>query len=69
MRIPVEGHPNLYRDEYTGAIINCDVEDYQNYVNALSKKEQEKNEIEEMKNEIKEIKSLLKKLVNQNETI
>jgi len=69
MRIPVEGHPNLYRDAYTGAIINCDVEDYKNYVNAISKKDQEKAEIEEMKNEIKEIKSLLKQLVNKNETI
>ncbi len=69
MRIPVEGHPNLYRDEYTGAIINSDVEEYSNYVNAISNREKEKNEIEEMKREISEIKSLLKQLVNKNETI
>lgn len=65
MRIPVEGHPNLYRDEYTGAIINTDVEEYRNYVNAINNREQEKLEIEEMKKEISEIKSLLKELVNK----
>ena len=65
MRIPVEGHPNLYRDEYTGAIINTDAEEYRNYVNAINNREQEKLEIEEMKKEISEIKSLLKELVNK----
>lgn len=65
MRIPVEGHPNLYRDEHTGAIINTDVEEYRNYVNAINNREQEKIEIEEMKKEISEIKSLLKELVNK----
>lgn len=69
MRIPVEGHPNLYRDEYTGAIINTDVEEYKNYVTAINNREQEKTEIEQMKKEISEIKSLLRELVNKNETI
>ena len=69
MRIRVEGHPNLYRDERTGAIINTDTQAYENYVNALSQKENEKKEIMEMKNEIQEIKSLLKQLVNKNESL
>ena len=29
--IPVEGHKNLFRDESTGAIINCDNTAYQNF--------------------------------------
>ena len=69
MRIPVEGHPNLYRDECTGAIINVDVEEYKNYVNAINNREKEKTEIEQMKREISEIKLLLSQLVNKNETI
>jgi SMC interacting uncharacterized protein involved in chromosome segregation len=69
MRVRVEGHPNLYRDERTGAIIDTDTQAYENYVNALSQKEGEKREIMEMKNEIQEIKSLLKQLVNKNESI
>ncbi len=69
MKIPVEGHPNLFRDEYTGAIVNTDVEEYKNYVNAINNRQNEKTEIEQMKREISEIKLLLKQLVNKNETI
>ena len=32
--IKVEGHPNLYRDENSGAIINCDSTAYNQYVNS-----------------------------------
>jgi len=66
MRIPVEGHPNLYRDSETNAIINCDKSEYINYLNSVSKKEKEKTEIEFMKNEISEIKTLLYKLLEKN---
>ena len=48
--IKVEGHPNLYRDPKTGAIINCDDHGYSQYV----------------KSDIDEIKSLLKILVEGN---
>ena len=33
--IKVEGHPHLYRDEKTGAIINCDDIGYEQYVKSL----------------------------------
>jgi len=66
MRIPVEGHPNLYRDSETNAIINCDKSEYINYLNSISRKEKEKTEIESMKNEISEIKTLLYKLLEKN---
>jgi hypothetical protein len=68
MRIPVEGHPNLYRDSETNAIINCDQSEYINYLNLISSKEREKTEIENMKNEIGEMKELLKKLLEKNES-
>jgi hypothetical protein len=68
MRIPVEGHPNLYRDSETNAIINCDKSEYINYLNLTASKEREKTEIENMKNEIGEIKDLLKKLLEKNES-
>jgi hypothetical protein len=66
MRIPIEGHPNLYRDSETNAIINCDKSEYINYLNSVSNKEKEKTEIEFMKNEISEIKTLLYKLLEKN---
>ena len=62
--IPVEGHRNLYRDATSGAIINCDVNGYNQYLNAKKEKKHQKEEIEQIKNDIEEIKSLLKELLN-----
>ena len=36
--IPVEGHKNLYRDEKSGAIINCDITGYNMYKKSKHKK-------------------------------
>jgi hypothetical protein len=62
--IRVEGHPNLYRDEGSGAIINCDSVAYNQYVNSLSTRDFQKKELNEMRKDIDEIKSLLKELLN-----
>ena len=64
--IKVEGHPHLYRDEKSGAIINCDSMGYNQYVNSLRQKELQKNELDKMKDDISEIKFLLKKLTMGN---
>ncbi len=60
--IRVEGHKNLYRDENSGAIVNCDFTGYDNYVQSLKSKEKEKDEIKQMKNDIQDIKDVLKEL-------
>jgi hypothetical protein len=62
--IPVQGHPNLYRDEQSGAIINCDNNSYTQYVNSLNLRESQKKELDNMKKDIDEIKSMLKELLN-----
>lgn len=62
--IKVEGYQNLYRDEHTGAIINCDSISYDQYVNSINQREFQKREIIEMKKDIDEIKVLLKELLN-----
>ena len=64
MMIPVKGHPNLYRDEETGAIVNCDNTSYNQYVNSLNNRKSKKRELDEMKKDIEEIKFLLKEIVN-----
>ena len=64
MMIPVKGHPNLYRDEETGAIVNCDNNSYNQYVNSLNNRKSQKRELDEMKKDIEEIKSLLREIVN-----
>jgi hypothetical protein len=62
--IPVKGHPNLYRDEKSGAIVNTDTNAYTQYVNSLRNRETQKSEIDKIKDDINEIKSLLRELLD-----
>ena len=63
--IPVEGHKNLYRDEKSGAIINCDITGYNMYKKSKHKKQSHQSRINEMQKEIDELKSLLSQLVEK----
>ena len=64
--IKVEGHQNLYRDERSGAIINCDSTSYNEYLSSLSIRDYQKKEIEHLKSEMSEIKNLLKELLYES---
>ena len=61
--IRVEGHKHLYRDEKTGAIINCDTSGYMRYKKMKNKKITEKSEIDALKSEIDTLKGLLNELI------
>jgi len=63
--IRVEGHKNLYRDEKSGAIVNCDTTSYNQYVNSLNYKDLQKQELDRMREDIDEIKVLLKEFLNK----
>jgi hypothetical protein len=63
--IRVEGHKNLYRDEKSGAIVNCDTTSYNQYVNSLNYKDLQRQELDRMREDIDEIKVLLKELLNK----
>lgn len=63
--IPIEGFPNLFRDENSGAIVNCDTLEYQKYSKMKKNKQEQKQEIEYLKSEVSEIKSLLMELINE----
>ena len=62
--IRVKGHTNLYRDENSGAIVNCDSVTYNQYLNIVNNRESQKKELDMIKQDITEIKSLLKELLN-----
>ncbi len=64
--IKVKDHPHLYRDEDTGAIVNCDSAGYDRYMNRVKRKNSEKEELNNMKKDIEEIKALLRELVKNN---
>ena len=62
--IKVEGHKNLYRND-SGAIINTDSVEYNQYMKVKNKRISEKSEIQRLRNEIDEIKSMLSELTNK----
>ena len=64
--IQVEGHKHLYRDENTGAIVNCDTSGYMRYKKMRNKKLIEKPEIDSLKSEIDTLKGLLNDLIQKN---
>jgi len=61
--IKVEGHKNLYRED-SGAIVNTDTNEYNNYIKLKNERKKQKEEIETIKNDISEIKSLLMEIIN-----
>lgn len=67
--IKVEGHQNLYRDEKSGAIVNCDSMAYNQYVNSIEQRDFQKRELDKMKDDINDIKLLLKKMIMNSENI
>ena len=67
----VEGHADLIRDPRTGAILNNDKSEYDNYIKMRAKRKEGTNRIDNMeddlkslKDDINEIKTLLKALSN-----
>ena len=67
----VEGHADLIRDNSTGAILNNDTSQYNQYLTLLAKRQQGTERIDNMetdlkdlKDDINEIKSLLRALSN-----
>lgn len=62
--IPVEGHKNLFRDEDSGAIVNCDTNEYNQYIKMKNERQKQKDEISELKQDVQLIKNLLMELIN-----
>ena len=67
----VEGHADLIRDNSTGAILNNDTSQYNQYLSLRAKRQQGTDRIDNMeddlkslKDDINEIKTLLKALSN-----
>ena len=67
----VEGHSDLIRDNSTGAILNNDTSQYNQYLSLRAKRKQGTDRIDNMeddlkslKDDINEIKTLLKALSN-----
>jgi SPX domain protein involved in polyphosphate accumulation len=59
----VEGHKHLFRED-SGAIVNTDTHQYNEYIRMRSERKKQREEIDGLKNDISEIKSLLMEIIN-----
>tara|TARA_B100001250_G_scaffold48402_2_gene37839 strand:+ start:9402 stop:9605 length:204 start_codon:yes stop_codon:yes gene_type:complete len=64
--IKVEGHPHLYRDESSGAIINRNSMEYNQRLKVKKSADKQESELKRMREDIDELKNLLKMLVEKN---
>ena len=62
--IPIAGHNNLFRDESSGAIVNSDTIEYNQYIRMKNERQRQKDEIAELKSDVQQIKNLLMELIN-----
>jgi hypothetical protein len=69
IKIKIKDEFNLFRDSSTNAIVNTDMQSYNNYISSKKTKEEEskkiesiENEIINVKNDLNEIKELLRNL-------
>ena len=61
--IPVEGYKGLYRDEDSNAIVNCNENEYDEYLHIKNTKILEKKEIDRLKSEVNDLKILVENLI------
>ncbi len=71
-KVKVKDSGSLYRDEESGAILNCSDFEYNNYLDLKNKRlneiqdlESQKKDIDNLKNEINEVKDLLKQVLTK----
>jgi len=65
MKVPVEGHSGFYRDSSSGAILNCNDSEYNNYIKTKELKIKERQEIENIKNDVSEMKDMMKLILSK----
>tara|TARA_B100001248_G_scaffold181375_1_gene138066 strand:+ start:244 stop:453 length:210 start_codon:yes stop_codon:yes gene_type:complete len=64
-RIKVKDSGSLYRDEKSGAILNCSDSEYDNYLKLKQQKLQEVDEMDKLKDDVDELKSMMKLILSK----
>tara|TARA_Y100000361_G_scaffold111712_1_gene101887 strand:- start:844 stop:1053 length:210 start_codon:yes stop_codon:yes gene_type:complete len=64
--IKVKDHDGFYKDTSSGAVINKNNSDYQQYVETRDRLLSEKERLDSIENDIHDIKSLLLKVLESN---
>ena len=64
-KIKVKDSGSLYRDEKSGAILNCSDSEYDNYLKLKQQKLKEANEMDKLKDDVDELKSMMKLILSK----
>ena len=64
-KIKVKDSNSLYRDEESGAILNCNDTAYDNYLKMKQNKLNEVNEMDKLKDDVDELKDMMKLILSK----
>ena len=64
-RIKVKDSNSLYRDEESGAILNCNDSAYNNYLKMKQNKLNEVSEMDKLKDDVDELKDMMKLILSK----
>ena len=64
-KVKVKDSGSLYRDEESGAILNCSDSEYNSYLKLKQKKMDEAGEMDKLKNDVDELKDMMKLILNK----
>ena len=64
-KIKVKDSGSLYRDEESGAILNCSDSEYNSYLKLKEKKMKEVSEMNKLKDDVDELKDMMKLILSK----
>tara|TARA_B100000508_G_scaffold91638_1_gene71407 strand:+ start:3201 stop:3407 length:207 start_codon:yes stop_codon:yes gene_type:complete len=65
MKLKVKDSGSLYRDEESGAIINCSNSQYDEYLKLKEQKMKEVSEMDKLKDDVDELKNMMKLILSK----
>ena len=65
MKIKVKDSGSLYRDEESGAILNCSNSEYDSYLKLKKQNIEDGNEMDKLKNDVDELKDMMKLILSK----
>ena len=64
-KVKVKDSGSLYRDEDSGAILNCSDSEYNNYLKLKQQKLKEASEMDKLKDDVDELKDMMKLILSK----
>ena len=64
-KVKVKDSNSLYRDEESGAILNCNDAAYDNYLKMKENKLKEVSEMDKLKDDVDELKNMMKLILSK----